>query len=591
MADDAIAPCELNDMSSLLSLYAEQMALIVAAAGAAVMVKGARAPVCFGATPDAETVRRIAGEILAASDLGAHNQRLAAGPPIALHATARTPLGRAFGVLIAFDTEEKTVSASQRRQAALIAEKLAALHATSGAMERSHEQAEALKRSEARLREEAMLDPATGLDNQRGFAAAMEGLIAEAQRRGRGVGLVRADFDDWRRSLAVCGADAALRLLQSAAERLAALKSEGALIARLDCGGFALAMSYEDEAAVAALAQNVRLALSGEAIASGAAPRGAARVGYVAARTRVELGRLRADAELALAKAERADAHPSAYAAPLRVASEEREALAHEIRLGLAQGAFIPYFQPQFCARSRRIVAVEALARWRRPDGEVFGPGRFLEVAEEIGVLAQLDRAIMDQCFSARLAWARATHGAPPRLCLNVTAETLAEPGWADHLLARGLPHGALSLELLESVSMERNAHRLGPVLDRLMAAGFEVELDDFGSDNASLVGMLAFTPTRLKLDRRLIARAEHEGPGRFMVEAIIGVAASMGVAVTAEGVETSAQADAMTALGCSLLQGFGLAKPMPQEELLARLSADLAPARPAPLQLDSHPL
>ncbi|WP_300019293.1 EAL domain-containing protein [uncultured Roseobacter sp.] len=277
-----------------------------------------------------------------------------------------------------------------------------------------------------------------------------------------------------------------------------------------------------------------------------------------------------ADAALYLAK-ERGRNQVVAYGA-----EEHRKVIgvrdtAEQIRRGIERGEFEPFYQPQVDAQSREVIGVEVLARWVHPDRGVLLPGSFLRVAEQLSMLSTLDKMIMEKALKD-VSTLEEKGVCLPKISFNVTANRLSDP---DLLLAidqRDFGETAVSFEILESVFLDDQPEFLDFTLDLLREKGLSIEIDDFGSGHASMISLMRVRPDVLKIDQRLVMGAPNSRVCQNMVRSIIGIAESLEIDVTAEGVETRQHADMMQRMGCTTLQGFHFSEALPFGELHAFL-------------------
>ena len=260
-----------------------------------------------------------------------------------------------------------------------------------------------------------------------------------------------------------------------------------------------------------------------------------------------------------------------AFSADLQAELHERKRREDDILRGVEAGEFTAYFQPQFDAQTFECSGVEALARWRHPERGLLPPEEFLSLAEQTGVVEQIDRAVFE--YASRECSALARSGLSiPKLAVNVSLPRLLSPTLPEEVRALRPAGMAVAFELLETVYFDDERSDVTAATKRLRAEGVGIEVDDFGSGRASVIGLLQIRPDCLKIDRRLIGPIV-DNPRQFrLVSAIVEMGNSQGVKVAAEGVETDAHAAALRNMGCDILQGFFLAKPMTAAELAAFL-------------------
>lgn len=229
----------------------------------------------------------------------------------------------------------------------------------------------------------------------------------------------------------------------------------------------------------------------------------------------------------------------------------------------------VPFFQPQFNAQTLEITGVEALARWNHPTRGLLTPDKFLDVAESLHRAADIDGIILEKSLFQMARW-RALGVGVPHLSVNVSAQRLREEGLMTRLSNLVFQPGTLSFELLESISFDGMDDAMRAVIERIRQCGIGIEIDDFGSGHASIVGLLELGPNRLKIDRRLIAPLEASGSQRRLIASIIEIGQSQGIEIVAEGVETPEHAEILRSLGCQVLQGYAFAKPMSTNDFIA---------------------
>jgi EAL domain-containing protein (putative c-di-GMP-specific phosphodiesterase class I) len=241
--------------------------------------------------------------------------------------------------------------------------------------------------------------------------------------------------------------------------------------------------------------------------------------------------------------------------------------MADSIIAGLERGEFVPFYQPQFDARTYQIVGVEALARWRHPTRGVLLPAEFIAAAEELTVIGAIDRAVLQQAL-AQFKILRNRGFDVPRLSVNVSLRRLHDDALLRELREAKIERGALAFELVESIYLDESDDRFADVIDQLKELGIELEIDDFGTGYASIVSLTKIKPSRLKIDRQLVTPIVVSEPQRRLVQSIVDIGRSLDIEIVAEGVETMEHARLLREIGCSVLQGYAFAKPMSAVDL-----------------------
>ncbi|GGG68918.1 diguanylate cyclase [Salipiger pallidus] len=280
---------------------------------------------------------------------------------------------------------------------------------------------------------------------------------------------------------------------------------------------------------------------------------------------------------------------PSAIRAWSDSMSAERKArktLLHEIERALALGQIQPWFQPQICTSTGSISGVEALARWLHPTRGIVSPKEFLTVLAEAGQLDRLSEVILEQSLTAMRAW-DAEGIIIPQVSVNFTDVELRNP----HLVERikweldrhGMAPSRLGIEVLETVIAESPEGIVARNIVGLSKLGCQVDLDDFGTGHASITALRRFTVHRLKIDRSFVTRVDRDEEQRRMLAAVLGLADRLGLKTVAEGVESVSEHALLSQLGCDHVQGFGIARPMPADQMAdwaKRHGAKIAKAR-----------
>ena len=238
-----------------------------------------------------------------------------------------------------------------------------------------------------------------------------------------------------------------------------------------------------------------------------------------------------------------------------------------EILNALRLGHFKCYYQPQFDAISRKISGLEALVRWDRPGCGVQPPGAFFPAVERAGLMSTLDARVLELVLEDRRNWA-ASGLVVPRVSVNVSGARLLDPSLLDALRSLELPARQISFELLETAFLDIKDELLVQTFAEIERLGIEIELDDFGTGHASILSFLTVAPSKLKIDRALIAPIVHSQSQRQIVQAIVEIGKMRDAKIIAEGIETLDHAERARDLGCDILQGYALAKPMPAHEI-----------------------
>lgn len=295
-----------------------------------------------------------------------------------------------------------------------------------------------------------------------------------------------------------------------------------------------------------------------------------------------------ANADAAMYSAKTEERNTFRFYTPMMHADTRRRLqLATELRQALVRNEFHLLFQPSVELSSGRIVAVEALVRWRHPErGEIL-PGEFIPVAESLGLIRRIDEWVMQETCAQIDAWDRA--GLPPiRVAVNVSARWFGHPAFVDgvsrSLQSRQLSADRLLLEITESAML-----RLGDDIERTMQTldklGIEVAIDDFGTGYSSMSYLKLPAVKYLKIDRSFVTGLPDDSNDAAITEAILVMARSLGLITIAEGIESEGQHEFLLRAGCAEGQGYLYSYPLRPEEI-QRLLCPNQPLMPVRLKL-----
>jgi PAS domain S-box-containing protein len=430
----------------------------------------------------------------------------------------------------------------------------------------SFEDITARRRAEARARFLAEHDELTGLLNASGLRRRMEPM----QDRPDGAAILLVSLEGHRGE---CGRASAEEAVRIAATRIVRRQPAGAVAARIGTDDFALLLA----GCPAATVHELSAALLRDLAAPVPTPEGmvvlATRVGVAVSEGGMDPGALMRDAELALSTARQGAGDRLAIFAPaaLRGAQTIRQAEA-DLRQALIRRQIEVHYQPIIATATRRLAGFEALARWRHPARGFVSPGEFVPLAEETGLITQLGDQVLRQACRDAVAWPDHL-----RVTVNISPTQLREEMLprlvADALAGTGLAARRLELELSE-VTFLGDECGAAHVLALLRTQGVGLALDDFGSGFSSLAQLRSFPVGRVKIDRNLVVGVDTQREGAAIIRAIMRLAADLGLATTAEGVNTPAEFERLAAEGCGEAQGFLFSPAQPPSaipSLLAR--------------------
>jgi diguanylate cyclase (GGDEF)-like protein/PAS domain S-box-containing protein len=269
------------------------------------------------------------------------------------------------------------------------------------------------------------------------------------------------------------------------------------------------------------------------------------------------------------------------YTPELHRQSLEERREADDVLTALEDAQIVPYFQVQVCARTGGLRGFEVLARWAHPERGILPPSAFLGTAARLGKQHLVDRAV----FAKALDVFRQCKGMGlhiPKLSFNVSAPRLHDRDFVQGLIAAQNEGVQIAVELLESILLEDVDSHIQFNLDTLRDYGVQIEVDDFGSGRASIVGVMRVNPDRIKLDQQIVLPLTVSREMRKLVRHIIGIADSLGVRITAEGVESAEHVRILRDLGADTLQGYHFGRPCDADALVAMLEDLRATGRQA---------
>ena len=428
------------------------------------------------------------------------------------------------------------------------------------------------KQSQARLEFLALHDAETGLPNKLALRQRIDATLAALRERANGATLFHLELDRFRAIVETLGHAAGDELVAQSVKRFTAKLTSRDMLARL--GPDEMAILRED----CASPDDAR-ALGAELAAAMEAPfvfESGARAYCGVDSGMVWFAQGQGDAEILMRQAESALYVAKSRGGGLRAYEprhmvEARERLDMEIglRRALERDELVLQFQPLMDLATSRTFGVEALVRWRAPDG-LIAPGKFIPLAEKTGIIVQIGEWVMRRAAERMKGWLDAGVELDT-LSINLSPRQFERSDLVETvsgiISGSGLPFDKVELEITESVLM--NQKDAVAKLRQLRALGLRIAIDDFGTGHSSLAYLKDFPIHKLKLDRAFIKDLPGDSPGMQIAEAVIRLGHSLGLTVLAEGVETEAQASFLALAGCRYAQGFLFAEPMWEEDLL----------------------
>lgn len=433
------------------------------------------------------------------------------------------------------------------------------------------------KRAEETIRHQAYHDVLTLLPNRMLFKDRFSQALAQAQRYKQLVAMLFLDLDRFKTINDTLGHAVGDRLLQGVAERLSKCLRDGDTIARLGGDEFMVLVpgihQPEDAAKVAdKILQSVRPSFQFD----GHELHVTTSIGislYPHDGEDAETLFKNADVALYRAKDQGRNTY-QLYTPAMNARAFEQLALENKLRRALENQEFVLHYQPQISLRTGKIVALEALVRWKGADG-LIPPSEFIGLSEDTGLIVPLGEWVLHTACEQTRRWH--LQGLPlVSVAVNISGRQFQQKNLIDIvsgvLKETRLDPKYLELELTESVVMQ-HPDLAAEVLRELGSMGIQISIDDFGTGYSSLSSLRRFPINSLKIDQAFVRDCMIDSDDAAIVTAIISMARSLKLKVVAEGVETEEQLEFLRSQQCDLVQGFLLSRPMPAEDLLTLLT------------------
>jgi diguanylate cyclase (GGDEF)-like protein len=431
---------------------------------------------------------------------------------------------------------------------------------------------------EQQMAERALRDPLTGLPNRAVFLDRLDLALARAGRLGLSVAVLACDLDRFRAVNESFGHSAGDRLLAAVAARLESSLRPGDTVARM--GGDEFAVLGEDlggAGEAAEITRRVQEAFSSPFPLDGGEVRVTASTGVAVAIGGGDGDLLLREASAARERARgRGRGRVEVFDDAMRAVAPWHQATEHELRDAIGLGQLRLVYQPIVALASGEVVGVEALVRWHHPSRGLLGPVDFIPLAEESGLIEDLGRWVLQEACVQATGW-QSLGGAdrPLLLSVNVSVQQFRDEGWAAEvagvLAATGMPGSRLVLEITESTLMD-DSEVSGMRLQELRDLGVRLAVDDFGTGYSSLAYLRRMPVDFLKIDKSFVDGVTGDAHESALARAVVKLAATLGLAAVAEGIERPEQAEILSTLGCRYGQGLWLGPPMPPGELEKRL-------------------
>ncbi len=450
------------------------------------------------------------------------------------------------------------------------------------------------------LLHDAFHDALTGLPNRALFMDRLGQALAREQRNPEDAfAVLFLDFDRFKEVNDTLGHAAGDALLCDVAARLEACLRSTDTVARLGGDEFTLlALEVPSLEDVARLVERLQAAFASPFHLEDQTLSLSASVGVVLSRALSGVGYAHADevlrdADFAMYRAKaQGEGEHVIFDSGMRERALARTTLESDLRLALERGELRVHYQPIMTTRAGLgddepnntnatvLAGFEALVRWQHPERGLVTPAEFIPVAEETGLITEIDRFVLCEASRQMAAW-RARLGETLELSVNLSSAAFARADLvtyvADVLRDTGLAAARLKLEITERLLMD-DAPVVSRALNGLRELGVQLHIDDFGTGYSSLSYLQRFSAHTLKIDRSFVDKMVQSSKSAELVRTIVAMAHALGMRVVAEGVETAAQLAQLEALGCEYVQGYLFSRPLGADAALAFAEAHAAP-------------
>ena len=421
------------------------------------------------------------------------------------------------------------------------------------------------RKAEVRAKHLAITDPLTNLFNRRAIKEKTAELTTRASRRGKSAAFMMIDLDGFKKVNDLYGHDSGDQLLREVADRMRDTVPPSSVLARLGGDEFGICLVFEPEfpETVDRVAEDLIDILSRPVTIGDTDHTITASIGISRPEIDCEsIDMLIRRADIALYAAKKNGKNGFCwFENGMEVELRTRNSLEADIRAAIPNDEFVPYFEQQIDLQTGELTGFEMLARWVSPVRGLIPPDEFIPVAEETGMIGDISLSIIRKAMLEAKNW-------DPKLTIsvNISPVQLKDPWLAQKivklLVETGFPANRLEVEITES-SLFKNLSLAQSIVGSLKNQGIQIALDDFGTGYSSLAHLRALPFDRIKIDRSFVSTMDDNPESAAIVSAIAGLGSSLGVPITAEGIEEADLVPKLRDLGCSKGQGWYYGQPM----------------------------
>jgi len=422
------------------------------------------------------------------------------------------------------------------------------------------------------------LDTLTGLPNRMLFMDRLDQSLIRAKRYNTQIGLMFIDLDRFKRVNDTLGHASGDQLIREVARRLRETVRADDIVARL--GGDEFVVAISDVVTLSSILQVVEKMLATVTVSyqlDGREIFCSCSIGIsIYPHDGTSASNLLKNADTAMYHAKNSGRNRfQLYDAAMNAMAEERLQLETELHYALERNEFVFHYQPQLNLKTGRIHAVEALIRWQHPKKGLLSPANFLDMLDETGDIVSVGRKLLLVACRQTAIW-HAAGFTDLGVAVNISGKEFWHSGLVDSirnaLTQSGLPPSALQIELTEGIFMDDVDAAEGKV-QALKALGISVAVDDFGTGYSSLAHLKRFPLDVLKIDRYFVKDVHHAPASEALVSSILALCKGLKLGIVAEGIENREQLESLRKLGCQVVQGYFISRPVPADAIHALLS------------------
>ena len=422
------------------------------------------------------------------------------------------------------------------------------------------------------------LDTLTGLPNRMLFMDRLNQSLIRAKRYNTQIGLMFIDLDRFKRVNDTLGHASGDQLIREVARRLRDTVRADDIVARL--GGDEFVVAISDVVTLSSIMQVVEKMLATVTVPyqlDGREIFCSCSIGIsIYPHDGTSASNLLKNADTAMYHAKNSGRNRfQLYDAAMNAMAEERLQLETELHYALERNEFVFHYQPQLNLKTGRIHAVEALIRWQHPKKGLLSPANFLDMLDETGDIVSVGRKLLLVACRQTAIW-HAAGFTDLGVAVNISGKEFWHSGLIDSirnaLTQSGLPPSALQIELTEGIFMDDVEAAEGKV-QALKALGISVAVDDFGTGYSSLAHLKRFPLDVLKLDRYFVKDIHHAPASEALVSSILALCKGLNLGIVAEGIENREQLESLSRLGCQVVQGYFISRPVPADAINTLLS------------------